>query len=453
MDPAFTTAAQSLTRIHVFTSDDWRDAEIDAAWKAFAAASGFKARAGQKVLLPDGEGRLADVLFGLGNGEDALGIAALASSLPEGDYEFARLPASMPFAWAAAGWHDGAYRFTRYLKDAGAPPRLLIPETQARAEIDVEARAIRLLRDMVNTPAEHMGPDAIQAAVSELAERFGGTLEATVGDALLTANYPTIHAVGRAAAIPPRLLELSWGREGDPELAIVGKGVSFDTGGLNLKVGNFMRDMKKDMGGAAHAIALAQLIMETGLPVRLRLLVPTVENAVSGNAFRPGDVILTRKGVTVEIDNTDAEGRLILCDALARADETNPDLIMDFATLTGAARVALGPDLAPFYTDDDELAEAMVRAGAASGDPVWRMPLWRQYRSMLSSSVADIANAGGPLAGSITAAVYLAEFVEARSWMHFDIWAWREGKYGRPSGGSATGLRAAWRFLRERYQG
>lgn len=453
MDPVFMTAADAPAQIHVFTAKDWAEADLPAAQKAFAAASGFKAKAGQKVLLPDAEGRLADVLFGLGEAEDALGLAALSAALPAGDYELKRLPAAMPFAWAAAGWQDGAYRFTRYLKEPGELPRLLIPEAEDRAAIDNEARAARLLRDLVNTPAEHMGPDAIHAAVSDLAERFGARLEATIGDALLAANYPTIHAVGRAAAIPPRLLELTWGRESDPELALVGKGVSFDTGGLNLKVGNYMRDMKKDMGGAAHAIALAQLVMEADLPVRLRLLVPTVENAVSGNAFRPGDVIRTRKGVTVEIDNTDAEGRLILCDALARADELSPDLILDFATLTGAARVALGPDLAPFYTDDDDLAAAMERASEVSGDPVWRMPLWRRYRSMLSSSVADIANAGGPLAGSITAAVYLAEFVETRSWMHFDIWAWREGKYGRPAGAAPTGLRAAWRFLRERYQG
>lgn len=451
MDPVFTTAPTAPAALHVFTSADWARAELPSAVRAFAEACGFAGKAGQSVLVPGEDGAMAHVVCGIGDGEDALALAAISAKLPAGDYEIARLPEGFPLAWAAAGWHDGAYRFEAYRASPSAPPRLAVPMGAEGTAIAREADAVRLVRDLVNTPAEDMGPDAIHCAVSALAEETGATLEATIGEALLEANYPMIHAVGRAAAIPPRLLELSWGDEAHPELAIVGKGVSFDTGGLNIKTGDYMRLMKKDMGGAAHAIGLAKLVMEANLPVRLKLYVPTVENAIAGNAFRPGDVVSTRKGLRVEIDNTDAEGRLILCDALARACETHPDLLLDYATLTGAARVALGPDLAPFYTDDEALA-GQIEAGARStGDPAWRMPLWRPYTSMLSSSIADISNAGGRMAGSITAAVYLSEFVDTEHWAHFDIWAWREGKYGRPAGGAATALRASWAMLQARY--
>jgi len=261
-----------------------------------------------------------------------------------------------------------------------------------------------------------------------------------------------VHAVGRAADIPPRIVELSWGDKSHPELALVGKGVSFDTGGLNIKTGSGMRIMKKDMGGAAHAIALASLVMGAELPVRLKLYIPTVENAVSGNAFRPGDIIQSRKGLSVEIDNTDAEGRLILGDALTRASEGDPDLLIDFATLTGAARVALGPDLAPFYTDDEALAGNIASGALASGDPAWRMPLWSPYLSYLKSPIADLVNSGSRMGGSITAALFLQSFVDAKSWVHLDVWAWREGKYGRPAGAAACGLRAIWAMLQKQYQ-
>lgn len=296
-----------------------------------------------------------------------------------------------------------------------------------------------------------MGPSAIEAAVRAIAEEFGADITVTAGDDLLEQNYPMIHAVGRAAPEAPRLIELTWGNPDHPELALVGKGVAFDTGGLNLKTGNYMRLMKKDMGGSAHVIALARLVMSSNLPVRLKLYVPAVENAIDSHAFRPGDVLSTRKGLTVEIDNTDAEGRLILGDALTKACESDPDLLIDFATLTGAARVALGPDLAPFYTDDGDVADAINAAGAVSGDPVWRMPLWDPYKSMLKSSIADMQNAGGAFAGSITAAIFLKQFVEARRWVHLDVWAWRLGKYGRPEGAAACGLRAIWTMLRTRY--
>ncbi len=452
MHAAFTSAPVTQpARVHLFRQADFAAAQLPGLLATFAQAQGFKAGAGQSVLMPDAEGRLGDVLFGLGDGEDALALAGLSAHLPEGDYEIAAAPADWPFGWSAAGWADGAYRFSRYLKEAAAPPRLVIPDSEDAGALSREAEAARLCRDMVNTPAEDMGPADMQAIISQLAERHGARLETLIGEELLAQNYPMVHAVGRAGPQAPRFMELSWGKPSDPELAIVGKGVSFDTGGLNIKTGGFMRLMKKDMGGAAHAIALASLVMGAGLPVHLKLYVPAVENSVSGAAFRPGDVLSTRKGLSVEIDNTDAEGRLILSDALARAGEGDPDLILDFATLTGAARVAVGPDLAPFYTDDDTLADALGAGSEVSGEPVWRMPLWRPYRSMLESSIADICNSGGRMAGSVTAAVYLSQFVETPRWVHFDIWAWREGKYGRPAGGAATGLRAAWACLTARY--
>lgn len=451
MDPVFTRSASNPAHVQVFTAEDWKEAAPGGALGVFAAASGFQGKAGQRVIAPREDGRLGDVLFGIGDGKDALALAALAAQLPAGDYALARLPDGYSPAWAAAGWLDGAYRFETYVKAPSDPPRLVLPEEGAEAILR-EAAAVRLLRDLVNTPAEDMGPDGIEAVMSALAGEYEAGLEVVIGEALLEQNYPMIHAVGRAGMRPPRIMELSWGDPKHPELALVGKGVAFDTGGLNIKTGDYMRLMKKDMGGAAHAIALARLVMDAKLPVRLKLYIPSVENNVAANAFRPGDVFPTRKGLKVEIDNTDAEGRLILCDALTRACEGSPDLLIDFATLTGAARVALGPDLAPFYTDEASLAGAMEAASVASGDPVWRMPLWRPYRSMLSSSVADLANAGGRFAGSITAAIYLSEFVTVSNWVHFDIWAWREGKYGRPAGAAATGLRAAWAMLQARYR-
>ncbi len=450
MDPVFAASATNPAEIHVFTSEDWASAAPGGALGAFAAASGFRGKMGQRVIAPREDGSIGSVLFGIGDGKDALALAALSAQLPTGDYALARLPEGFSPAWAVAGWMDGAYRFETYVSTPTTPPRLVLPEDGGEA-MAREAGAVRLARDLVNTPAEDMGPDGIESAIADLAKANGADLSVVRGDDLLKQNYPMIHAVGRAGMREPRIMELSWGKASDPELALVGKGVAFDTGGLNIKTGDYMRLMKKDMGGAAHAIALARLVMEAKLPVRLKLYIPSVENNVAANAFRPGDIFPTRKGLKVEIDNTDAEGRLILCDALARACEGAPDLLIDFATLTGAARVAVGPDLAPFYTDEDALAGALVEGGKASGDPVWRMPLWRPYRSMLSSSIADIANAGGRMAGSITAAVYLAEFVTTPSWIHFDIWAWREGKYGRPSGGAATGLRAAWAMLQARY--
>jgi len=453
MHKALTAVEENLVAIHLIDKDMWAndDANLDADIVTFANAVGFKAAAGQTVLCPEEDGKLATVLFGLGAGTDRLAVAALSAKLPTGNYRVVQLPETWTFAAVADGWVDGAYRFEKYLSSDYEPPRLLIPEGENGDEISRLADGVDRVRDLINTPAEDMGPDAMEAAVKELAGAYDADLSVVMGDDLLTENYPMVHAVGRAADIAPRIVELSWGKDDDPELAIVGKGVAFDTGGLNIKTGGYMRLMKKDMGGAAHAIALAGLVMDAKLPVRLKLYVPAVENAVSGNSFRPGDVLNSRKGKTVEIDNTDAEGRLILGDALTRACESDPDLIVDFATLTGAARVALGPDLAPFFTDDEDIAADMEAASEFSGDPAWRMPLWPPYLGMLKSSIADIVNSGGGMAGCITAALFLREFVDTTRWMHLDVWGWREGKYGRPAGGAACGLRAVWQMLQTRY--
>lgn len=453
--PALIEKAKTPAKLYLFSSSDWDDdsaaSGIPAPLAALAKANAFKASAGQLVVRADEDGAMVDVLGGLGGGTDGLAVAALSSKLPEADYEIAR-DGDYPMAHIAAGWVDGAYRFDRYLSDKAAPPRLVVGAGADGEALIREAMAVDRLRDLVNTPAEDMGPPEIQGTISDLAERHGATLQTIIGDALLEQNYPMVHAVGRAGPEAPRIMELSWGDEKHPQLALVGKGVAFDTGGLNLKTGNYMRLMKKDMGGAAHAIALAELVMGANLPVHLKLYIPAVENAIAGDAFRPGDVLSSRKGLSVEIDNTDAEGRLILGDALTRASEEDPDLLIDFATLTGAARVALGPDLAPFYTDDEGLASDIAAGAAASGDPAWRMPLWSPYKSMLKSPIADLVNsASGGMAGSITAAIFLKQFVDAKSWVHLDVWAWREGKYGRPAGGAACGLRAMWETVRARY--
>ncbi|MEL6323407.1 MAG: leucyl aminopeptidase family protein [Pseudomonadota bacterium] len=451
MHTVFAAPDASAIPVYLATEASWPNlaATLPDAVSAFAETMDFKAGAGTRVVVAGEAGAIAAVLYGVGDGQDRLAVAGLASNLPAGVYQIATHPDDWTIAHIATGWADGAYRFGRYLSTRYDPPKLVLPEGEALSRI---AEAVDLVRDLVNTPAADMGPDAIESAIRAEAKTFGASVTATIGDELLTENYPMIHAVGRAATVPPRLVELSWGDESHAELAIVGKGVSFDSGGLNIKTGSYMRIMKKDMGGAAHAIGLARLVMGAGLPVRLKLYIPTVENAIAGNAFRPGDVLSTRKGKTVEIDNTDAEGRLILGDALTKASESSPDLIVDFATLTGAARVALGPDLAPVYTDDEALAADILESAAAVGDPSWRMPIWPAYQSMLKSSVADMVNsASSGMAGSITAALFLKNFVDAPRWVHLDVWAWREVKYGRPAGAAACGLRAIWGMLQKRY--
>ncbi|WOK37065.1 leucyl aminopeptidase family protein [Sphingomonas sp. C3-2] len=380
-------------------------------------------------------------------------LAKLAETLPAGTY---RLAEGEPGA-ALFGWLSAQYRFDTYRKDEKAAPAriLLTGEVNRIADTVRTAKATARVRDLVNTPTLDMGPADLEAAVAALARKHDGECKVTRGDEL-EQGYPMIHAVGMAAdkARAPRLIELSWGRKDAPRVAIVGKGVCFDTGGLDIKPSAGMRLMKKDMGGAAHALALAGLVMEHNLPVRLHLLIPAVENAIAGNALRPGDVIISRKGLSVEVANTDAEGRLILADALVRAVEDEPELLIDFATLTGAARVALGPDLPALFANDDALATDMAANGTAEDDPLWRLPLWTGYDDMLKSDVADLNNSpDGGFAGSITAALFLSRFVpDTLPWAHFDTFAWRpSAKPGRPKGGEALGLRAAWGLLRQRY--
>jgi leucyl aminopeptidase len=420
------------------------------------AAQGFKGEGYQLAILP-GERTDWSAVLGVAKVDELSPwcLAKAAESLPEGKY---RVEAGGPGP-AALGWLLAQYRFERYKKpDAKAGPRVLLTREPRRiAETILLAEATNLVRDLVNVPAGDLGPAELEAAVRDVAADCGGEVTATAG-AALDEGYPMIAAVGRAATPEraPRLVELEWGDRRHPRIAIVGKGVCFDSGGLDIKPSSGMRLMKKDMGGAAHALALARLVMKSGLPVRLHLLVPAVENAVSGAAFRPGDVLRSRKGLTVEIGNTDAEGRLILGDALAKAVEGKPEMILDFATLTGAARVALGPDLPALFASDDALAESLLAGGTQVADPVWRMPLWAPYEEMLASDIADLGNAAdGPMAGAVTAALFLRKFVpEGTPWAHFDTYAWRgAAKPGRPKGGDAFGLRAAWAALSERYGG
>jgi len=426
---------------------------LDTAQRRWLDVNGFDAKPGTVALLPDANGRLVRVLAGVDGAAPLAALAGLPTTLPPGVYQLDPDSLSLDPVQAALGWALGAYAFTRYRK-ADREPATLAVEPAVLAAVQPLAEATTLVRDLVNTPTEDMGPEQLGDAIKALGKTHRAKVRDWVGDELLKANFPTIHAVGRASHREPRLVELSWGKAGHPKLVLVGKGVCFDTGGLDLKPADGMRWMKKDMGGAAHAIALAGLVMQAKLPVRLTLLVPAVENAVAGNAFRPGEVIVTRAGHSVEIDNTDAEGRLILCDALAYGAEQTPDLMIDFATLTGAARVALGPDLPALFGNDDALADAALAAGRAVEDPLWRLPLWRPYRKMLDSYLADFANSGPSRhAGAITAALYLERFVpDGLPWLHLDTYAWNDAnRPGRPRGGEAMGLRALFALLQQRY--
>lgn len=433
----------------------WKQAR-DARDVRWIDASGFKPKPGELLLLAGADGQPAGAVLGVKQA-DKLGpwcLAPAVAKLPAGRYAL-QVPAEA-VGQSLIGWLLAHYKFDRYKSDAnGQQPRILVaPEGTAAAESLRLAEAVALVRDLVNTPASDMGPQALADAVREAVQPHGASVRVIVGDDLLAENFPAVHAVGRASSQPPRLIDVTWGDEAHPKLTLVGKGVTFDSGGLDIKPSSGMLLMKKDMGGAAHALALARLVMEAGLPVRLRLLIPAVENAISGNAFRPGDVLSTRKGISVEIGNTDAEGRLILCDALALACEDEPDLLLDFATLTGAARVALGPELPALFTPDDGLANDLARHAEAVSDPLWRLPLWQPYRDMLNSTVADINNAGeGGFAGAITAALFLQRFVApSTSWAHFDVYAWTpQNRPARPKGGEAMILRACWALLASRY--
>lgn len=426
---------------------------LGATVRRWCAANGFAGEAGRFVLVPAADGGAGVVLAGCDAREGLFALASLPVRLPEGRYTLDARGLALDAGDVALGWALGAYQFTRYKKPARKPAQLVVDDAVA-TRIEALGAAAYQVRDLVNTPTEDMGPAELAGAVRTLAERHGAQYREWVGDDLLAANFPTIHAVGRASHRAPRLAELAWGTAGAPHLVLVGKGVCFDTGGLDIKPADGMRWMKKDMGGAAHAIALASLVLAAKLPVRLTLLVPAVENAIAGNAYRPGEVITTRAGISVEVDNTDAEGRLVLCDALAYAAEHKPDLILDFATLTGAARVALGPELPALFANRDDVAGALLDAAQATRDPLWRLPLWRPYLAMLDSHVADLANAGASRhAGAITAALYLERFVpEAQAWAHLDVYSWNDAdKPGRPRGGEAQGLRAYFEFLRRRY--
>ena len=445
--------------IAAVSSDDLDDlagglSDAQAAW---LGANGFTAKSGEILLLPGADGSLERVLFGLGAGEgngrsDAFLPGRLSGDLPDGIYAFEDgVPEP---ALAALGWMLHAYRFDRYKASERPRPKLVAPD-------GVDARAVRrvaegavLARDLVNTPAEDMGPPELEAAVKSLARSHDAKVKVIKGEDLIKRKFPLIHTVGRASDRAPRLIDMTWGAARGPKVTLVGKGVCFDTGGLNLKPGRSMALMKKDMGGAANVLGLASMIMDAKLPVRLRVLIPAVDNNVSANAFRPGDVLPSRNGMTVEIGNTDAEGRLVLADALTLADDEKPELLIDMATLTGAARVALGPDLPPFYTDDDALAGAIAAHCDAESDPVWRMPLWSRYDGWLDSKIADVNHISeGGYAGSVTAALFLKRFVsKAEAYVHFDIFAWTPAaRPGRPMGGEAQAIRGLFALMSERY--
>ena len=396
------------------------------------------------------------MFVGLGAAPKAETFRTLAGRLPAGDYRLAAVPAGLDPTEIAVAWGLGTYRFDRYKPAKDGPARLVLPQGANGAEARAVVHACALARDMVNTPANDMGPLQIETIAREIAEQFGADIAVVVGDDLLTENYPAIHAVGRAAVAhrAPRMIEIAWGDPGSPLVAIIGKGVVFDTGGLDIKPSAGMRLMKKDMGGAAHALALGRMVMALGLPVRLAVLIPVAENAIAGDAMRPGDVIASRKGLSIEIGNTDAEGRLILADALARAAELSPALTLDMATLTGAARAALGPQVIPFFTADDSLAADIARASLDAADPLWRLPLWPGYEEAIDSDIADLKNDpdGWAQAGSVTAALFLQRFAPQGPWAHLDIFAWNpKSRPGHPAGAEAQAIRALLRLIRSRF--
>ncbi len=420
--------------------------------RQWAEANGFAGQRGRLLAVPDADGTIAAQLFGTGGADRPKLVTGLASAaLAAGDYTLAGDFGDPTLA--ALGFRLGVYRFDRYHKGKPAPT-LALPDGADGAEVARLSDAAFLARDLVNIPANDLGPVAFDNEIRAFAARHKMTIKVIVGDELLAQNFPMIHAVGRAGPEAPRLMDLSWGRKADPKITLVGKGVTFDTGGLDIKPSAGMLLMKKDMGGAANILGLAHAIIDAKLKVRLRVLIPIVENSISATAFRPGDILPSRSGMTVEIGNTDAEGRLILGDALALADEESPELILDMATLTGAARTALGPDLPPLYSTDDGLARELMAAGLASDDPLWQMPLWAPYDQMLSSKIADVNHvSAGAFAGSITAALFLKRFVRnAKAWVHLDIFAWApEARAGRPQGGTDQGIRAVYGVLKQRY--
>jgi leucyl aminopeptidase len=461
MSDALLEAADSAVPIETVAEADLAAAleRLEGQAAGLAEAEGFKAKAGQALKLPGADGKLARVLLGLGAKPRPDVFRTASGRLPAGDYRLEAVPEGLDPTEIATAWGLGAYRYDRYKPAKEGPARLVMPEGADGHEARAIVHACALARDMVNTPANDMGPRQIETIAREIARQFGAAITVAVGEDLLPEgqNYPAIHAVGRAAvpARAPRMIELAWGDEAHPVLAIIGKGIVFDTGGLDIKPSSGMRLMKKDMGGAAHALALGRMVMALGVKVRLHVLVPVAENAISGDAMRPGDVIPSRKGLSIEIGNTDAEGRVILADALARAGELSPALTIDMATLTGAARVALGPQVIPFFTADDILAAEIDQASVEAADPLWRLPLWAGYEDALDSDIADIKNDpdNWAQAGAVTAALFLKRFApESGAWVHLDIFAWNpKGKPGYPSGAEAQAIRALLRVVRARF--
>lgn len=451
----FAAADEVAVPVHAVTADGLETKLAELGVAAWAKANAFAADEGTVLLLPNAEGGVAAVLFGLGREggvRPPLLAGKLATALPAGTYRLEGWPGNV--GEAALAFALGSYRFERYLKPKTNAPRLVLPEGEEGAEADRVAAAVYMVRDLVNTPANDLGPTELAAAARELATAHSAVFEEYLGDDLLAREFPLVEAVGRGSSRPARLITFTWGRPDAPKVSLVGKGVVFDTGGLDIKGGSYMLLMKKDMGGAANVLGLARLIMEAGLDLRLRVVLPIVENAVSGTSYRPGDVFPSRKGLTVQIGDTDAEGRLILADALAFADDEAPDLLIDLATLTGAARVALGPDIPPFYTRDDAFAADLSASSLAAGDPLWRLPLWAPYEEGLKSKIADLNNVSpGGFAGSITAALFLGRFVEkAKTWMHADIFAWvPTARPGQPEGGEAQAIRALYHYLKDRF--
>ncbi len=453
------STSQGVTNITPIASDQfdrWLDAQTRAT-HAWVKSHDFTAKEGQTLSLPTQDGSIAEIIVGVNSAPESAEaaiwwLAGVPAKIPAGNYSISDVVDSALIASAAIGWALSQYSFNRYKKDATSPNRfLMLPDTIGISSIQYTVAAYQIVRDLINTPAEDMGPPELEAAAKAIAEPFGAKVVVTIGDALQEANLPTIHMVGRAAEKAPRLIDLSWGDDKHPKVTLVGKGVCFDTGGLDIKAAQYMRQMKKDMGGSAHVLGLAHMIMAANLPVRLRVLIPAVENAIAGNAMRPGDVVVTRSGLSVEIGNTDAEGRLVLCDALSLAAEEEPDLLMDFATLTGAARVALGPDLPATFTDDDDLWGLLDKSGQQMNDPLWRMPLWKPYLETMKSDVADTDNiSDGGFAGAITAALYLQRFTDgAKSWVHFDVFGWQpKAAPGKPKGGAAQAIRAAFHSIK-----
>lgn len=444
----------AVTPIYAVRPDQWATLynELSKMQQHFSIARGFVGDPDQTVSLPAEDGQIALILLGCGEVQSdrtlEMRLGQLGASLPSGFYALEKMPEDWSARLAVTAWGMGAYKFTRYLSESSDAPQLVLDPAFDEQSSRSAVEATQLGRDLINTPAGDMGPAALHDEAKKLADTHGATFSAIVGDELLDQNYPMIHAVGRAAHEPPRLVEFEWGDPSHPRLAVLGKGITFDTGGLNIKGASGARLMKKDMGGAAHALALASMIMAAKLPIRLHCLLAIAENAISANAFRPGDILKSRAGLTVEIDNTDAEGRLVLGDALAKATESDPVLMINFATLTGAARVALGPELPPFFTNRVALHPSVSEHCAKERDPVWPMPLWQPYHSMLRSPIADMKNSGGSFAGSVTAALFLERFVDDRPWMHFDVYGWNPStRAGHPKGADLYAVRGLFSWL------